>query len=111
MVGYFYPIKRSQIGGNRGTQGTTANSNLGIKYTAYSQSIDPLNLQKANGTYYPDIVMYMPEDLGGQYGADWTGKSFSNLAVEALRTVGSSGAIDNGSLPVPLVMIKSSTGR
>ena len=92
---YLPPFKPS--GGNRGTQGTTANSNLGIKYTAYSQSIDPMNLQKANGTYYPDIVMYMPEDLGGQYGADWTGKSFSNLAVEALRTVGSSGAIDNGS--------------
>ena len=92
---YLPPFKPS--GGNRGTQGTTANSNLGIKYTAYSQSIDPMNLQKANGTYYPDIVMYMPEDLGGQYGADWTGKSFSNLAVEALRTVGSSGVIDNGS--------------
>ena len=92
---YLPPFKPS--GGNRGTQGTTANSNLGIKYTAYSQSIDPLNLQKANGTYYPDIVMYMPEDLGGQYGADWTGKSFNNVAVELLRTIGSSGAIDNGS--------------
>jgi len=92
---YLPPFKPS--GGNRGTQGTTANSNLGIKYTAYSQSIDPMNLQKANGTYYPDIVMYMPEDLGGQYGADWTGKSFNNVAVELLRTVGSSGAIDNGS--------------
>ena len=92
---YLPPFKPS--GGNRGTQGSTANSNLGIKYTAYSQSIDPVNMQEANGTYYPPIIMYMPEDLGGQYGADWTGKSFTNLAVEALRTVGSSGAIDNGS--------------
>lgn len=92
---YLPPFKPS--GGNRGTQGTTTNSNLGIKYTAYSQSIDPMNLQKANGTYYPDIVMYMPEDLGGQYGADWTGKSFSNLAVEALRTAASTGVPDNGS--------------
>lgn len=92
---YLPPFKPS--GGNRGTQGTTTNSNLGIKYTAYSQSIDPMNLKKANGTYYPDIVMYMPEDLGGQYGADWTGKSFTNVAVEALRTAASSGVIDNGS--------------
>ena len=92
---YLPPFKPS--GGNRGTQGTTTNSNLGIKYTAYSQSIDPMNLKKANGTYYPDIVMYMPEDLGGQYGADWTGKSFTNVAVDALRTAASSGVIDNGS--------------
>ena len=92
---YLPPFKPS--GGNRGTQGTTANSNLGVKYTAYSQSIDPVNMQPANSDYYKNIIMYMPEDLGGQYGADWTGKSFSNLAVEALRTVGSSGAIDNGS--------------
>ena len=41
---YLPPFKPS--GGNRGTQGTTTNSNLGIKYTAYSQSIDPMNLRK-----------------------------------------------------------------
>ena len=92
---YLPPFKPS--GGNRGTQGTTANSNLGVKYTAYSQSIDPVNMQPANGDYYKPIIMYMPEDLGGQYAADWTGKSFGNGALEVLRTIGSSGAIDNGS--------------
>ena len=92
---YLPPFKPS--GGNRGTQGTTANSNLGIKYTAYSQSIDPVNMQPANSDYYKNIIMYMPEDLGGQYAADWTGKSFGNGALEVLRTIGSSGAIDNGS--------------
>lgn len=92
---YLPPFKPS--GGNRGTQGTTAGSNLGQKYTTYSQSIDPMNLQKANNTYYRNIVMYMPEDLGGQYGADWTSKSFSNIGVEALRTIGSSGMPDFGS--------------
>ena len=39
----------------------------------------------------------MPEDNGGQYGANWSGKGFGNVMVEVMNTVGASGSLDFGS--------------
>lgn len=35
------------------------------------------------------ITMYMPEDLGVEYGATWGGKGFTNTGADALRSAGS----------------------
>ena len=35
------------------------------------------------------ITMYMPEDLGVEYGATWGGKGFTNTGADALRGAGS----------------------
>jgi hypothetical protein len=38
-----------------------------------------------------NIMMYMPEDVNAEYGAQWNGKDFSNIGAEVLR--GSGGAL------------------
>jgi len=42
------------------------------------------------------ILMYMPEDISTGYGADWGGKNFSNVGMNALRMGGSALAGDGG---------------
>jgi hypothetical protein len=36
----------------------------------------------------PRICMYMPEDLGTEYGATWGGKAFTNTGADSLKTAG-----------------------
>ena len=42
------------------------------------------------------IVMYMPEDVSTGYRSDWTGKKFSNVGMNALRTAGNTLSGDAG---------------
>tara|TARA_B100000085_G_scaffold64827_1_gene57651 strand:+ start:31 stop:1047 length:1017 start_codon:yes stop_codon:yes gene_type:complete len=42
------------------------------------------------------IVMYMPEDISTGYRSDWTGKKFSNVGMNALRTAGNTLSGDAG---------------
>lgn len=74
-------------------------SSLGAMYARYGQSIhdDNLFLEKADSNFYKDIILYMPEDNGGQYGANWSGKGFGNIMVEVMNTIGASGSLDFGS--------------
>lgn len=59
---------------------------------------------QANGsqyTRYPNlspsrIIMYMPEDISTGYQTDWTGKGFSNIGMNTLRTGGNAVAGDGG---------------
>jgi hypothetical protein len=51
---------------------TTAAASLGARYKQYSGSIT--DMTKAKG--YSPIVMYMPQDIQGQYGANWGGAGF-----------------------------------
>ena len=37
----------------------------------------------------PTILMYMPEDIGASYGANWGGKGFTNFGADAMRGAGS----------------------
>jgi hypothetical protein len=37
----------------------------------------------------PTIMMYMPEDIGAAYGANWGGKGFTNFGADAMRGAGS----------------------
>ena len=89
-------------GGNRNrTSGLNSldQNDLGSKYARYGQSIhdDNLFLEKADSNFYKDIILYMPEDNGGQYGANWSGKGFGNVMVEVMNTIGASGSLDFGS--------------
>ena len=47
----------------------------------------------------PSIMMYMPEDIGASYGANWGGKGFTNTGADILRQGGtllnSGSAIDS----------------
>ncbi|AOO11487.1 baseplate tail tube cap [Cyanophage S-RIM44] len=47
----------------------------------------------------PSILMYMPEDIGASYGANWGGKGFTNTGADILRGAGnllnSGSAIDS----------------
>jgi len=36
----------------------------------------------------PSIMMYMPEDIGAAYGANWGGKGFTNTGADILRQAG-----------------------
>ena len=97
---YLPPFKPR--GGNRNRTGNLDaldRNDLGAQYARYNQSIhdDNLFLQKADSNYYKDIVLYMPEDNGGQYGANWSGKGFGNVMVEVMNAVGASGSLDFGS--------------
>ncbi len=87
-------------GGNRNrTSDLNDLDQIGSKYARYGQSIhdDNLFLEKADSNFYKDIILYMPEDNGGQYGANWSGKGFGNVMVEVMNMVGASGSLDFGS--------------
>ena len=43
-----------------------------------------------------NIMMYMPEDVNAEYGAQWNGKDFSNIGAEVLRGAGGALAGDVG---------------
>ena len=36
----------------------------------------------------PSIMMYMPEDIGASYGANWGGKGFTNTGADMIRQAG-----------------------
>lgn len=36
----------------------------------------------------PSIMMYMPEDIGASYGANWGGKGFTNTGADIMRQAG-----------------------
>lgn len=46
--------------------------------------------EKASANYQ-SIALYMPEDVSSGFRAQWTGKSMSTLAVDALRSMGQDG--------------------
>jgi len=75
-------------GGSTNVDGSEAlkiyNQSNGQQYTRYP------NLSPSR------IVMYMPEDISTGYQTDWTGKGFSNIGMNALRTAGNAAAGDGG---------------
>lgn len=69
-------------GGSITPQLQTYNQTNGQQYTKYA-GVEP-------------ILMYMPEDISTGYRTDWTGKGFSNMAANSLRTGGNALAGDGG---------------
>jgi len=53
----------------------------------YNQSNDDESFYKK--TSRSSIIMYMPQDISTGYNGQWTGKKFSNLGADMLKTIGS----------------------
>lgn len=78
-----------------GGAGTTDINGVSAQLQTYNQT---------NGSQYkryPNlnpsrIVMYMPEDISTGYQTDWTGKGFSNVGANMMRTGGAALAGDGG---------------
>jgi len=89
----FYDYKppfQAKASGNAGDGG-----NLGATYAQYNASVTlgtDGGLKKADG--YNNIVLYMPEDIQGQYGAKWGGAGFGAVFQEVAKAVASGGAPD-----------------
>jgi hypothetical protein len=47
------------------------------------------SLNKINSSEFPTIGLYMPEDVGGNYSANWGGREFSPLGAALMGSVGS----------------------
>lgn len=69
---------------------------IGGRYNAYNASIQEENLTPAKG--YEPIFLYMPQDIQGQYGANWGGASFGATFQNLARMIGRSGVPDINSL-------------
>ena len=69
---------------------------VGQVYGAYNASVQQANLVKADG--FTPIFMYMPQDIQGQYGANWGGASFGATFQALARTMGRTGLPNLGSL-------------
>jgi hypothetical protein len=72
-------------------KGATKEGSAAVR--AYNQSVEDAKFY----TRIKDgpVILYMPEDISTGYKANWTGKAFSNIARDALSTVGS-GDINEG---------------
>tara|TARA_Y100000022_G_scaffold155931_1_gene138156 strand:- start:918 stop:1976 length:1059 start_codon:yes stop_codon:yes gene_type:complete len=69
----FFEYTPAFDGVGKNSAGTTSDAaSLGARYKQYSGSIT--DMTKAKG--YSPIVMYMPQDIQGQYGANWGGAGF-----------------------------------
>jgi|TARA_A200000159_G_scaffold110638_1_gene103691 hypothetical protein len=68
---------------------------VGRAYNDYNAGIQKENLKEAEG--YQPIFMYMPQDIQGQYGANWGGASFGVTFTNLARMIGSGGIPDLGS--------------
>ena len=66
-------------------RGATSDGSSGV--ATYNQSVTDESFYKK--TSLNSVILYMPEDISTGYRAQWSGKSFSNIARDALATAGS----------------------
>lgn len=74
--------KQEEIGGKKVSNDFAKYNQAGAMYDTY-QGVS-------------NIMMYMPEDVNAEYGAQWNGKDFSNIGAEVLRGAGGALAGDVG---------------
>ena len=72
-------------------KGATKDGSAAVR--AYNQSVEDSKFYERIES--GPVILYMPEDISTGYKANWTGKAFSNIARDALSTVGS-GDINEG---------------
>jgi hypothetical protein len=58
------------------------NNTSGIQ--GYNKSVSDVGNQIGG-----DVILYMPQDISAQYGANWSDMNFSNIARSALGSLGS----------------------
>lgn len=98
----FYDYKPPFQSVNKSTGAFSA----GQSYNAYNASIQQQNLTEAEG--YRPVFLYMPQDIQGQYGANWGGASFGAIFQQFARTVGRSGVPNMDSIKNTLDTITGS---
>lgn len=69
----------------------TAKQNVGALYGQSNTNIDHKNLVPAEGKGYKDILLYMPEDINAQYGANWGAAGWGVGAALLAKGIGSFG--------------------
>ena len=79
--------------GDGGGVTTDSDGKLTNQFKEYNQA-DGKQYSRYEGV--KPILMYMPEDISTGYQTDWTGKDFSNVAANALKTAGAGLSGDGG---------------
>lgn len=69
----------------------SATNNQSAAYKSQSASVEDKNLKPAAG--FKPVILYMPEDVNAQYGANWGGAGFGAMYGEIAK------GIANGGLP------------
>jgi hypothetical protein len=69
-----------------------ANARALPTYRSYSASSEEANLTPASG--FKPVILYMPEDVNAQYGANWGGAGFGIGYREIAKTVANGGVAD-----------------
>ena len=67
-----------------------ANTSISAKAT-WAEKSNGLGFEKSEG--FPQIMLYMPEDIGAAYKGQWAGHTFSNGGAAAMRTFGQTNII------------------
>ena len=91
----FYKYQGPFQGDGGGKQTDINGASASKALEIYNQSIGK-QYKRYPGLNPSRIVMYMPEDISTGYRADWTGKKFSNVAMNSLRTAGNAMKGDGG---------------
>lgn len=70
------------------------------------------NLNSFESSGLSKILLYMPEDIGAQYGVDWGAQEFTNVGRDLLNVFGAIATGNAGSAATGAIdTIKNSTGR
>ena len=80
----FYEYKPPYQGMNK-----SQTQRAGTPVSAYNRSVTDKEFYER--TSQTSVVLYMPEDVSTGYKANWSGKSFSNVASNLLATAGANG--------------------
>lgn len=72
--------------------GSTLITNETLKQ--YNQTAASAEYYNAETAVYPQIMLYMPDDISTTFGAEWEGKSFGNFATGILQSVSAEGNIE-----------------
>ena len=60
----------------------------------YNQSVSDKSKYNKDTMAYPQIVLYMPDDISTTFGAEWEGKSFGTVATGILQSAAAEGNIE-----------------
>ena len=60
----------------------------------YNQSVSDKSKYNKATMAYPQIVLYMPDDISTTFGAEWEGKSFGTVATGILQSAAAEGNIE-----------------
>ena len=75
----------------KGYSNKTINNKGQAKPGAQAVNIYNNSIGEFQSAGLPKIFMYMPEDLGAEYGAEWGGKGFTNTGASIMRGAGALG--------------------